>query len=132
MVLTLKKFCPSRALLLACATTLLAAPAQAGPQWLKCTFNEATPSQPTNPVSWYVKSQQAKNNVEFINSSGERFTLGATYSPTKIVFIYPKVVSRDVSYEIEFRIDRKSLAISKQVNNELSATQGNCAFSPAP
>jgi hypothetical protein len=131
MVPSLKTSC-RRTLLLACVSALLTAPAQASPHWLKCTFNEATPSQPTNPVSWYVKSQQTKNSVEFVNSSGERFTLGATYSPTKIVFIYPKVVSRDVSYEIEFRIDRKSLAISKQVNNELAATQGRCAFSPAP
>jgi hypothetical protein len=132
MVLTLKKFCRRRALLLSFVTTLLAAPAQAGPQWLKCTFNEATPSQSTNPVSSYVKSQQSKNNVEFVNSSGQRFTLNATYSPTTIVFTYPKVVSSDVSYDIEFRIDRKSLAIGKQVSNELSATQGTCAFSPAP
>lgn len=121
-----------RTLLLACAAALLAAPAQAAPQWLRCTFNEATPGNPNNPVSWYVKSNQAGNNVEFVNSGGERFTLNALYTPTRIMFIYPKVVSPDVSYEIEFRIDRRNLDVSKQVSNEPSISQGNCAFAPAP
>ncbi|MCP9848545.1 hypothetical protein [Cyanobium sp. Morenito 9A2] len=119
-------------LLLACLSTLLAGPAQAGSNWLKCTFTDSNAIDPARTVSWFVKSQEAKKSVEFINTTKQRFTLNAIYTPNQIVFIYPRSISRDVSVEVEFRLNRQTLAVKKQVNNEPSVDTGSCAFVPAP
>ncbi|MCP9915648.1 hypothetical protein [Cyanobium sp. ATX 6F1] len=118
--------------MLAALSTLLVGPSQAGSPWLKCSFNEPTATNPGNTVNWFMMSQEAKKSVEFINSSKEKFTLSALYTPSQIVFIYPKLVSRDISYEVEFRLNRKTLAISKQVSNELDTSSGSCVFTSAP
>ncbi len=110
----------------------LSLPSLAAPPWLKCTFAEPTPTDPSKVVSWHMLSQEARKSVEFVNTSGERRTLSALYTPSQILFVYPKQISRDVSYEIEFRLNRKTLAITKQVNNELGSSSGTCAFAPAP
>ncbi len=110
----------------------LSQPALAAPPWLKCTFSEPTPTDPTKLASWHMLSQEARKSVEFVNTRGERRTLSALYTPSQILFIYPKQISRDVSYEIEFRLNRKTLAITKQVSNEPGSSSGTCAFAPAP
>jgi hypothetical protein len=95
-------------------------------------------SQPTDESPQLVPEESAGkelrevDQLKFNSSSGERFTLSALCTPSKIVYLYPKLVSREVSDEIEFRLDHKRLTISKQVSNELSATKGRCPFSSAP
>ncbi|WP_143593613.1 hypothetical protein [Synechococcus sp. 1G10] len=122
----------SGALLLTCLSTLLAAPSQAGSPWLNFSLREPTATAPTNILNWFMKSQEAKKSVEFINSSKEKFILSAIYTPSQIVFICPTLLSRDVSYEVEFRLNQKTLTISKQVSNDLNTSSGSCVFNPAP
>lgn len=78
-----------------------------------------------------MKSQEAKKSVEFISSTGKKSTLNAIYTPSQILFVYPKAISRDVSIEVEFRLNRQTLDIKKQVSNEPTIDAGSCAFIPA-